>query len=71
MTTPPELTIDDARGLDNTADCWERGGLPNFQVQGLLDGKPVTWSMPELLRLTARRIRRAHEARLIEMGLKR
>jgi len=43
---------------EKAADLWEKEDLPEFEVKGYLDGKNKTWTVPEVLKLAAQRIRK-------------
>jgi hypothetical protein len=42
--------------FQDAADAWVEANLPAFVVTGHLDGKPKTWTVPEVLKLAAERI---------------
>jgi hypothetical protein len=47
----------DASTFEQAAEVWEKLRLPDFLVQGHLDGRTKTWNIPELLRTAADRMR--------------
>ena len=38
------------------ARIWEQEDLPDFRVEGFLDGKNIEWTVPEFLRIAAKRL---------------
>lgn len=54
---------DKFRIFEEAADLWEELELPEFDVQGYLDGKAATWDVPDVLRTAAQRLRELKEKR--------
>lgn len=54
-----EFDLDETRAdtFESAALCWEGASLPEFQVSGYLDGGLAVWTVPDVLRTAARRIR--------------
>jgi len=57
---------DEFQAFDDAAELWEELGLPEFEVEGYLDGKTARWDVPDVLRTAARRLRSAEEKKCLK-----
>lgn len=51
------MNDDQSMIFDNAADLWEKLKLPLFKIEGYLDGRFADFTVPEVLRVAALRLR--------------